>query len=232
MYYIKEYFKEGMLVILLLFEIFVFSFNFIYKDKNEDEVLLSSNQDDVTVIDDVISNELNEVRVDIKGAVLNPGVYVLDSNSCINDVISLAGGLKNNASTKYINLSKKVSDEMVIHVFTTSEIKNLEKSNSIKEECQCETIYINECSNSTVIEKGESSIDEIKNNITQDNKLISINTATKEELMTLNGIGEAKANAIIEYRNNNGVFKDINDIKNVSGISDNLYEKIKNFITL
>ena len=232
MYYIKEYFKEGMLVFILLFEIFVFSFNFIYKDKNEDEVLLSNNQDDVAVIDNVVSDEYKEVRVDIKGAVLNPGVYVVDSDSCINDIIVLAGGLKSNASTKYINLSKKVSDEMVINVFTSTEIKNMEKSNNIKEECKCETIYINECSSSTVIEKGESSTDEVENNNTQESKLVSINTATKDDLMSLSGIGEAKANAIIEYRNNNGNFKEIQDIKKVSGISDNLYEKIKDFITI
>ena len=64
------------------------------------------------------------------------------------------------------------------------------------------------------------------------NDKVSINSATKEELMTLTGIGEAKANAIISYRNENGLFKNIEDIKNVSGIGDSIFEKIKDNITL
>ena len=67
--------------------------------------------------------------------------------------------------------------------------------------------------------------------VTDDSKL-SINEASKEELMTLNGIGESKALSIIEYRNTNGSFKNIEEIKNVSGIGDAAYEKIKDNITV
>ena len=230
MYYIKEYFREGLLILVLFLNVFIFCFLVFFDQDDKNDVTSS-------VVESVVSEDINivedfDVRVDVKGAVLNPGVYVVDSDSCINDIIVLAGGLKNNASTKYINLSKKVSDEMVINVFTSTEIKNMEKSNNIKEECKCETIYINECSSSTVIEKGESSTDEVKNNNTQESKLVSINTATKDELMSLSGIGEAKANAIIEYRNQNGNFNKIEDILNVSGISENVFEKIKEDITV
>ena len=67
-------------------------------------------------------------------------------------------------------------------------------------------------------------------NDNNDNKKISINTATKEELLTLPDIGDSKANAIIEYRKKSK-FKSIEDIKKVSGIGDKLYDKIKDFIT-
>ena len=61
---------------------------------------------------------------------------------------------------------------------------------------------------------------------------VSINDASLSELMTINGIGEVKAKSIVEYRNNNGRFKSIEDIKNVSGIGNSTFEKIKNYIKL
>ena len=66
----------------------------------------------------------------------------------------------------------------------------------------------------------------------EENKLVNINTASKEELLTITGIGDSKAEAIISYREENGDFKAIEDIKNVSGIGDSLFEKIKEFITV
>ena len=229
MYYIKEYFREGLLILVLFLNVFIFCFLVFFDQDDKNDVTSS-------VVESVVSEDTNivedfDVRVDIKGAVLNPGVYIVNSNSCINDVIAMAGGLKSNASTKYINLSKKVADEMVINIFTTSQVKKLEVNEPIKEECKCETIYINECNNSSIIQPGENNVNVSGENVIKD-KLISINSATKDELMQLNGIGEAKANAIIEYRNSNGDFNKIEDLKNVSGISDSLYEKIKDYITV
>lgn len=178
-------------------------------------------------------------KVDIKGAIKNPGVYEVSNNAIVNDIIKLAGGLKSNASTKFINLSKKVSNEMVIYIYTTTEIKNL----NITEEKNCYTdkIEISSCEGSSTVETNKN--DTLTNN--QNNKdeekdsnlqvgqgKVNINTATKEELMTLNGIGESKAIAIIEYRNTNGNFKTIEDLKNVSGIGDSAFEKIKDNITV
>ena len=88
-----------------------------------------------------------------------------------------------------------------------------------KSTCECETIEVNNCiKDEQVIENTDSKI--------------NINTASLEQLMTLSGIGEAKAKAIIEYRESNGGFKSIEDIKNVSWIGDALFEKIKDFISV
>ena len=174
----------------------------------------------------------NKIRVDVKGAVKKPGVYELDENSIIEDAIKLSGGISTNGVTTNINLSKRLTDQMVIYVFNKSEIKEKETSNEVICEipkCECETITITP-------EYPESS-----NNITSTNTSnattntsgkVSINTASIEELMTLDGIGESKAKSIIAYRNENGNFENLEDIKNVSGIGDAAYEKIKDNITL
>ena len=152
-----------------------------------------------------------EVLVDIKGAVKKPGVYKLNKNSIVNDVIVLAGGLKSGASTDDINLSKAIYNEMVIYISTKSELK--EKQNN--------TSNIPSSTNETKVD-----------NICVNPNKVNINSATVDELTTLNGIGEAKAIKIIDYRNTNGLFKSIEDIKNVSGIGETFYEKIKDNITV
>lgn len=176
---------------------------------------------------------LEKYYVDVKGSVKNPGVYEINSNNIVNDVIKLAGGFSKNAYTKNINLSKKVSDELVIYVYSKSEYSNLvKKENENKQvECSSNDYNIDNClGNASIITSGT----ETNNTDTQtkDNKIININTATLEELMTLSGVGESKALSIIEYRNNVGGFKSIEEIKNVSGIGDAAFEKIKNNITI
>lgn len=154
-----------------------------------------------------------KVIVDIKGMVVNPGVYEVDSTSRVNDVISLAGGLLEGADTSKINLAKVVEDEMTIIIYSTEEV--LEKFR--EENCVCEKCDI---TNDACISS------------TTDNQLININTADEKELQNINGVGEAKAKSIIEYREENGLFTTIEDIKNVPGIGDSLFEKIKAYITV
>ena len=144
-------------------------------------------------------------RVDVKGEVNNPGVIELESGSIVDDAIKKAGGVTENADLKNTNLSKKIEDEMVIYIYSKDEVK---ESN--------QTINYNEKTNSV---------------INSNSSLININTASVEELKTLNGIGESKAQRIIEYRNNTP-FKSIEDIKNVDGIGDKAFEKIKDKITI
>lgn len=165
----------------------------------------------------------NLIKVDVKGAVKEPKVYILEEDATVEDAITMAGGLKDDGVTSNINLSKHLKDEMVVYVFTQAEIDKKQSSNEIVCEipkCECETIDVS----------GETSIQKNNTKEQTNNGLISINDASLEDLMTLDGIGNAKALAIINYRNTNGPFKTIEDIKNVSGIGDSLFEKIKNRI--
>lgn len=194
--------------------------------------LKNNEYQDIIIENEIIKEEETEepkiikYNIDIKGAVNKPGVYTVDNNYTVNDVIKLAGGLTKNADTSLINLAKKVKDEMVIIIYTKEEVAN---SNIVKnvikvveKECVCPNIENDSCLN-----------DEIDDTITNNNnnKLININTATKEELESISGLGESKANSIIKYREEFGNFKSIEDIKNVTGIGESLYEKIKVYIT-
>ena len=147
--------------------------------------------------------------VDIKGAVNKPGVYFVSDGMIVNDVIELAGGLKKNAYTDNINLSLKLKNEMVIYVSNKNEMTSTTK----------------QVLNDVKVTNESKSID---NNT---NGLVNINTASLDELLTVSGIGKSKAEAIIAYRKNSE-FKTIEDIKNVSGIGDALFEQIKNYITV
>lgn len=193
-------------------------------------------------------NDTNDFYVEIKGAVKKSGVYLVNENSIINDVINMASGFNKNAYTKNINLSKKVSKELVIYVYTESEYKKLSEKEVVvvKDECICPSYEISDCinnGNSLIIPDAKEENDndalinpnngkeENKESEIKNNGLININTASLEELMTLNGIGESKAKSIIDYREKTK-FNTIDEIKNVSGIGEAAFEKIKDNITV
>lgn len=170
--------------------------------------------------------EVKKIRVDLKGAVKKEGIFKVDEDSTIDDVIKLSGGLKKDAITKNINLAKKVYDEMVIYVSSKGDIKKID--NCYKEVIDenpiaSKDIYVNDYNN--------SSLDNNKEESDNLNSLININTASKDELLSISGLGESKVLAIIAYRENTP-FKTIEDIKNVSGIKDSLFNKIKDYITV
>lgn len=166
--------------------------------------------------------ESSKIYVDIKGYVNKPGVYKLDSNSRVIDAIEISGGLKKDANTRFINLSKVLNDGDVIVIYSNSEIKKAKKQDVIYVEtpCVCEEVKNDACYKD--------------NSLNEPNKTnkININTATLEDLKKLDGIGDAKAKSIIEYRTKNGNFKNIEDLLNVSGISETIYAKIKENITV
>lgn len=173
--------------------------------------------------------ETETIKIDIKGNIKNPGVYELNENSRVIDAIEKAGGLETNASTRYINLSKKLKDENIIIINSIEEIKELkEKTNN---SLFCEN-YNNACINEKEIVNNEIKTENNTSSNNELNTLVNINEAPLEVLTTLTGIGESKAIKIIEYRNNNGKFKNIEELKQVSGIGESIYEKIKNNITV
>lgn len=175
---------------------------------------------------------LENYKVDIKGAVKNPGVYELKIGTRIIDVIKRAGGLNSNADTSVNNLSKYIEDEMVIIIYTKEEVNNFDKI--LEEQKNNENLCINY--NGVVNNDSCTNIFDEKDNNENSNlevdTKISLNTASLELLMTLPGIGESKAESIINYREKEGPFEKIEDIMNISGIGESTFEKIKDYITV
>lgn len=163
------------------------------------------------------------LKVDIKGEVINPGIYELPSSARVIDAIEKAGGLTENANTTVINLSKKITDEMVIIIYNHAQVKEFQKTKELEYQLQEKCIQPEE--NAL---KNDACITETTPNTSK----ISINKATLEEFQTLPGIGEAKAKDIIDYRNKNGPFSSIEDLTKISGIGDSVFAKIKDHITL
>lgn len=148
-----------------------------------------------------------EITVHITGAVKSPGVYILNADSRINDVVNMAGGFKKDAAEDYLNLAERISDGSKIHVPSKKEVRKIDNKDDNK--------------------------DHVRN--TEDNSSadvrININTASKEELMTLPGIGEAKADAVISYRESIGKFENTEQLMEISGIKGGVYNKISAYIT-
>lgn len=172
------------------------------------------------------TSTLDYIVVEVKGSVKVPGVYEVKKGSRVSDLIHEAGGLLDNADTSIINLSKELADEMVVVIYNDEEINEMRKGSTsvkyIERQCVCPILENDAC------------IEEVISNNSIDNKtgLVSLNTGTIEELMTLPGIGESKAKLIIKYRDDNGGFKKIEDIMNVKGIGESMFEKIKSYIML
>lgn len=218
--------------LLVIFSIVSFAIiNEKYKAKEVDEVTLEDNEvESFNVKEEAIKDKT--IKVDIKGAVANEGVYELKEDSRVIDAVIASGGLLENASTRYLNLSKKLTDEAVIIVNTIEEINLLKEKD--KNELPCEKIS-NAC-----VEKKEVVTDIIYSEVLEEaktetdkeelNTVVNINTASLEDLTKLDGIGESKAQKIIDYRNENGPFKSIEDIRNISGIGEKIYESIKEYI--
>lgn len=217
MEYLKNRFLlYGVIVILLITNIGTFLYFLTQKEEcvcNNELVAIESENKEVEIED-------KKIKVDIKGYIKNPGVYELREEAIINDLIKLAGGVKKNGTTDNINLSKKLKDEDMIIVLSKSELKKQKSATKIN------TSTTTSQSNASSVESNNT----IATEATAETK-ISINNATQEELMTLSGIGEKTAIKIIEYRTQNS-FNTIEDIKNVSGIGDALFEKIKDYITI
>lgn len=159
---------------------------------------------------DGTAQEAESVCVYICGEVVSPGVYVLPEGARICDAVEAAGGMTGSASRTYWNLARVLSDGEMIYVPTVEEAQ----------------------------ERGVSEWDapedaggQETSGISADGR-VNINAATQEQLMTIPGIGEVRANSIIAYREENGAFGSIEDIVNVSGIKDGLFQQIKDYITV
>ncbi len=146
------------------------------------------------------------IFVHVCGAVVTPGVYEISKDARVFEAIQMAGGCTDEASKDSLNLAQSITDGQRIYVPTK------EEAATGSQEWQQPT-------------RIETSGQEMT-------AVVNINTAGKEELMTLPGIGEAKADSILSYRQEKGSFSTIEEIKQISGIKDRVFEKIKDRITV
>lgn len=170
---------------------------------------------------DQTSVSYSKVPVYITGEVIHEGVYELSSDSIIEDVVKLAGGFTKNAAVRSINLARLVQANEHIHILSIEEWQQLLKENPQLLEQEYK-VQQNASSTKSAL------VNSIDNEASP--SLVNINTASLEELMTLPGIGEASAKAIIDYRENNSEFQTIEDIMAVPGIKDAKFQKMKEYI--
>lgn len=162
-----------------------------------------------------ISQANSKVVFDISGEVIKPGVYALSVGSRVSEALVVAGGMSVNADRDWceinINRARKISDGEKIYIprKNNQDTKNNFKTNS---------------NNQITNIKPENVLGE------QSGGIVNINSATVDQLDKLEGVGPAIAQKIIDYRNKNNGFKDINEIKLVSGVGDKMFEVIKDKI--
>lgn len=227
----KKIIKYGKYVIVILIIAAITTLVIINNQNNKEEIIEEPIEQ--VEIKEEPKEEIKKIKVDIKGEVKKPGVYELNLGSRVYDAIKASGDLTENADTTLLNLSKNLTDEMVIIVYNKYEIEKLKKDLTttqtvikyIEKECSCPDTINDAC-----MKKAETK-ETTKETASKDNK-ISINTGTLEELQTIPGIGESKAKAIIEYREKNGNFNTIEEIKNISGIGESTFDKFKEYITI
>ena len=165
----------------------------------------SKEKSSILVNDNQLEKEKYEgkIAVYISGEVKNPGVYYIDEESRLVDLIDICGGFNENADISELNLAEKLNDAEKIDVPKIIEEEDAESNMSQQESISNEN----------------------------ETDLININTASKEELKELKGIGYTLADNIIEYRKYTK-FENIEDILNVNGIGDAIFTKIKDYITI
>ena len=152
------------------------------------------------------------MKVDVKGAVQAPGVFTAQAGDRVIDLIAEAGSFTDKADKDKVNLAQLVEDQMVIYVPKKGE-------EGVEVPAGAPTTVTNRSSGPT------GAVDSAGGQV-------NLNTATQADLETLSGIGPSKATAILEYRETIGTFKQVEDLKNVSGIGDKTFEKLKESISV
>lgn len=186
------------------------------KDKNTDTEMESNTDLDANADP---GSEPESCFVYVCGAVKHPGVFELPEGSRVYEAVALAGGLRKNAYTKGFNQAKQIEDGEMIEVLTVEEQKEAEREQD------------GGAAQGTAGGKGADKGGAGAEGFGKDaDGRIDLNTATAQELMTLSGIGEAKAANIIAYRESSGGFQSIEEIKNVSGIGEGVYARIQDKI--
>lgn len=214
MKYLEKY-RNKVVVFVMLSLLMILSVVYTWQRQRTTHEFVS---DDLMKIEETVVSEtseseeiLQDIIVDIKGAVKLPGVYQMTTQDRVIDLIEKAGGILANGDTETVNLAQKLTDQMSITILDKNQVQELSTNNG---------------------EGIDSANKELQNfwNISSQTSKIDINTADISQLETLPGIGPSKANAIVTYREEHGSFQSIEDIQNVTGIGAKTYEKLQESI--
>ena len=246
MIFIKKYKKILIIVALIILNFVGLRQIFLAKSKENGEIISWENENDNT---DSLKSEVKKIKVDIKGAVVRPGVYEMLETDTLNNLILASGGFNEDAYTANLGLSSLLKDTIKEYQSNSNNDSSISKSDkpansssasttkpktnySITSKVPSEKEAPNNDNTKETIKTDETPTKEENNEEAIETLVVNINTASITELVKLNGIGEAKAAAIINYRDNNGLFKNIEEIMNVKGIGPSIYAKIKEYITI
>lgn len=206
--------KIGCICIIIIISIFLILF---YSQKEEENEVYDFFEIDNTKntmdldekeANNIIENQINteKIKVYITGEVNNPGVKEVEDGARIEDIIILAGGITELANISKVNLAYKLEDGQKIYIPNINE--------KVEE-------YITDENGEGIVENSNKSLGKI-----------NINTSDIENLCELPGVGESLASRIIQYREENGKFKSIEDLKNVSGIGEKKFESLREYIVV
>ena len=214
MKYINKKQKIVLIIIISIITLGVAYYTYIMKTNDEFNVEEQSLEveKDTEEENNEVKEEKSKIIIHVSGAVVNEGIVELEEKARVADAIEAAGGVTEDAYMRDINLASLLEDGMKVYIPTKEEVMQKEENSD----------YI----------IGSNNIIENNNVESKKSGKVNINTATKEELDTLPGVGELTANKIISYREENGKFKSIEEIKEVSGIGDSKFEQIKDLIEI
>lgn len=208
----------GIIFIIIIIFICVFFYTRSKMEEDYNEI------EDFEILENTTNNEIIEedevekIVVHVTGAVKNEGVVEIKDGARIADAVEAAGGFSEIADISQINLAYQLEDGQKIYIPSINDEKINENDKVLQKEYVTE-----EAGDQVIIEDSDISV---KNKESK----ININTAEIAELEEIPGVGESTAQKIIEYRKQNGKFKNIEDIKNVSGIGDSKFENMKDKI--
>lgn len=172
--------------------------------------------------------DAQKIAVYVRGAVNKPGVYYLDFGSRIVQAITAAGGFTADADTEWLNQAELLTDGQMITVNTLEETSEMEAKGQVPGQTAGSAPDIS--AQAGAVQSSSAGAGTVQGAGQNGGSLVNLNTASKEELMTLPGIGEAKAESIIRYREENGPFASPEDVMNISGIKNSVFSKIRDSI--
>ena len=206
----KSMFLKGAIgVVVVVALTFNVAFGYFNEDTSSEGDLENLDQIEMEQEEELVEETKETIIVDIGGAVATPMVVELPMGARINDAIKAAGGTTKKADLSNVNRAQVLEDGQKIFI----PLKSVLGKNP----------------------NGNGNVSSGENQFIGDNfktEKVNLNTASSEELRTLDGVGPATAEKIIRYRENDGPFKKIEDIKNVDGIGDKTFEKLKDYIVV